>query len=208
MMEKFLALLERFVAAHELLAKNSERPVAVIGEVVSTLEEVKPDPDAEAKPTRKPRTTKPKAAPAKEPEPEEEEEPKAKAKAKAKAPDLDTLRDEIKTMAAKIGADGAEVIDEMMDDLLAKYKARTVSRVADEDVAEFHRELSIIAARDKTIALQSHVDDCDNNKCVKEFAELLEEFNVADVEKLADDDVAEFLALAKELVGKYYEIED
>ena len=126
MMEKFLALLERFVAAHELLAKNSERPVAVIGEAVQTVKSDPVEEEEPAKPTRKPRATKPKAAPAKEPEPEEEEEePKAKAKAKAKAPDLDTLRDEIKTMATHIAEGDSDECADEFDDLLDDFKVRT-----------------------------------------------------------------------------------
>lgn len=153
MMEKFLALLERFVVAHELIAANSAKTTLIekVGDVVRA-EETVAEPEQKA-PAKRTRTTKPKAAPAKEPEPEEEEEPKAKAKAKAKAPDLDTLRDEIKTMA-------------------------------------------------------THIAEGDSDECADEFDDLLEDFKVRTVTKLVDDDVEEFHALAKELVGKYYEIED
>jgi hypothetical protein len=157
MMEKFLALLERFVVAHELLAKNSPRTTLIekVGDIVVATEGPKVEEEAEepAKPTTKPRTTKPKAAPAIEPEPEEEEEPAPKAKAEAKAPDIDTLRDEIKTMA-------------------------------------------------------THIAEGDSDECADEFDDLLEDFKVRTVTKLRDDDVEEFHTLAKELVGKYYEIED
>ena len=158
MMEKFLALLERFVVAHELLAKNSSRTTLIekIGDVVAATEGPKVEEEAEepAKPTRKPRATKPKAAPAKEPEPEEEEEPKELAKKpRGGKKDLDTLRDEIKTMA-------------------------------------------------------THIAEGDSDECADEFDDLLDDFKVRTVTKLVDDDVEEFHALAKELVGKYYEIED
>ena len=153
MLDKFLVLLERFVVAHELIAANSAKPVAVMGELVGgssgSADVAEPEQKAPAKRTR---AAKPKATP--EPEPEQEEEPKPKAKAKAKeAPDLDTLRDEIKTMA-------------------------------------------------------THIAEGDSDECADEFDDLLDDFKVRTVTKLADDDVEEFHALAKELVGKYYEIED
>ena len=151
MLEKMLVLLERFVVAHELIAANSVRVTGPAGEVAAA-----PEPEPEQKATAKrTRTAKPKAAPEPEPEQEEEEEaPKPKAKAKAKeAPDLDTLRDEIKTMA-------------------------------------------------------THIAEGDSDECADEFDDLLDDFKVRTVTKLADDDVEEFHALAKELVGKYYEIED
>lgn len=149
MMDKFLALLERFVVAHELLAANSAKTTLIekVGDVVRAEETVaEPEQKAPAKRTRAP--AKPKAAPV-----EEEEQPAPKAKVKAKAPDLDTLRDEIKTMA-------------------------------------------------------THIAEGDSDECADEFDDLLEDFKVRTVTKLADDEVEEFHTLAKELVGKYYEIED
>ena len=148
MLDKFLVLLERFVVAHELIAANSAKPVAVAGELVSTLEAAEPEQKAPAKRTR---TAKPKATP--EPEPEQEEEPeeeapKPKAKAKAKeAPDLDTLRDEIKTMATHIAEGDSDECADEFDDLLEDFKVRTVTKLADDDVAEFHAEAKKIVAK-------------------------------------------------------------
>ena len=76
MLDKFLVLLERFVVAHELIAANSAKPVAVASEAPAAPEAAEREPKATAKRTR---TAKPKAAP--EPEPE----PKAKAKSKKAA---------------------------------------------------------------------------------------------------------------------------
>lgn len=148
MLDKFLVLLERFVVAHELIAANSAKPVAVLGEVVSTPEDAEPEQKAPAKRTR---ATKPKAAPEPEPEPEQEEEeeaPKPKAKAKAKyEPDLDTLREEIKTMATHIAEGDSDECADEFDDLLEDFKVRTVTKLNDDDVGEFHAEAKKIVSK-------------------------------------------------------------
>ena len=150
MLDKFLALLERFVVAHELIAANSAKPAAVISQVVSgpaaNDEAAEPEQKAPAKRTR---ATKPKAAPEPEPEQEEEEEaPKPKAKAKAKeATDLDTLRDEIRTMATHIAEGDSDECADEFDDLLEDFKVRTVTKLADDDVEEFHAEAKKIVSK-------------------------------------------------------------
>ena len=150
MLDKFLVLLERFVVAHELIAANSAKPAAVIGQVVSgpaaNDEAAEPEQKAPAKRTR---TTKPKAAPEPEPEQEEEEEaPKPKAKAKAKSePDLDTLREEIKTMATHIAEGDSDECADEFDDLLEDFKVRTVTKLNDDDVEEFHAEAKKIVSK-------------------------------------------------------------
>lgn len=151
MLEKMLVLLERFVVAHELIAANSAKPDAVISQVVSgpaaAPEAAEPEQKAPAKRTR---TAKPKATPEPEPEQEEEEQeaPKPKAKAKAKeAPDLDTLRDEIKTMATHIAEGDSDECADEFDDLLEDFKVRTVTKLADDDVEDFHAEAKKIVAK-------------------------------------------------------------
>ena len=156
MLEKMLVLLERFVVAHELIAANSAKNTLIekVGDIVVATETVA-EPEQKA-PAKRTRTTKPKAAPEPEQEEEEEEEeaPKPKAKSKAKSePDLDTMREEIKTMA-------------------------------------------------------THIAEGDSDECADEFEDLLEDFKVRSVTKLADDDVEEFHAEAKKIVSKYYELED
>ena len=148
MLEKMLVLLERFVVAHELIAANSAKPVAVVGELVGgasgSADVVEPEQKTPAKRTR---TTKPKAAPEPEPEQEEEEEaPKPKAKAKS-APDLDTLREEIKTMATHIAEGDSDECADEFDDLLEDFKVRTVTKLADDDVEEFHAEAKKVVSK-------------------------------------------------------------
>ena len=156
MLEKMLVLLERFVVAHELIAANSAKPAAVVGEVAEpglvqwarasgSADVAEPEQKAPAKRTR---AAKPKAAPEPEPEQEDEEAPKPKAKAKAKeAPDLDTLRDEIKTMATHIAEGDSDECADEFDDLLEDFKVRTVTKLADDDVEEFHAEAKKIVSK-------------------------------------------------------------
>ena len=146
MLDKFLELLERFVVAHELIAANSTKPAAVVGEAAAAPEVAEHEPKAPAKRTR---TTKPKAAPEPEPEQEEEEEaPKPKAKAKAKeAADIDTLREEIKTMATHIAEGDSDECADEFDDLLEDFKVRTVTKLNDDDVEDFHAEAKKIVSK-------------------------------------------------------------
>lgn len=148
MLEKMLVLLERFVVAHELIAANSAKPAAVVGEAAAAPEAAEPEQKPAAKRTR---TAKPKAAPEPEPEPEQEEEeeaPKPKAKAKAKGPaDIDALRDEIKTMATHIAEGDSDECADEFDDLLEDFKVRTVTKLADDDVEEFHAEAKKIVSK-------------------------------------------------------------
>lgn len=146
MLEKIMVLLERFVVAHELIAANSAKPAAVISQVVSgpaAPEAAEPEPKA---PTKRGRPAKSKAEP--EPEPEQEEAPKPKAKAKAKeAADIDTLREEIKTMATHIAEGDSDECADEFDDLLEDFKVRTVTKLNDDDVEEFHAEAKKIVSK-------------------------------------------------------------
>ena len=149
MLEKMLVLLERFVVAHELIAANSAKPAAVISPVVSGPAANEEAAEPEQKPAAKrTRTTKPKATPEPEPEQEEEEAPKPKAKAKAKeATDLDTMRDEIKTMATHIAEGDSDECADEFDDLLEDFKVRTVTKLDDDDVEDFHAEAKKIVSK-------------------------------------------------------------
>ena len=146
MLDKFLELLERFVVAHELIAANSAKPVAVASEVAAAPEAAEPEQKA---PAKRGRPAKSKAEPEPEPEQEEEEEaPKPKAKAKAKeATDLDTLREEIKTMATHIAEGDSDECADEFDDLLEDFKVRTVTKLADDDVEDFHAEAKKIVSK-------------------------------------------------------------
>ena len=46
------------------------------------------------------------------------------------------------------------------------------------------------------------------DECCDEFDDLLEDFKVRNVSKLQDDDIEDFHADLKDLVGKYFELED
>ena len=144
MLDKFLALLERFVVAHELIAANSAKTTLIekVGDVVTAIEapvekeqqKAKPEEDdladddePEEKPkTRKPRTAKPKAEP---------------------EPDLDKLREEIEVMAKHIGSGDSDDCADELDDLLDEYDARSVKKLKDLQVQEFHKELKAIVAK-------------------------------------------------------------
>ncbi|EAW4195720.1 hypothetical protein FFV02_22965 [Salmonella enterica] len=67
------------------------------------------------------------------------------------------------------------------------------------DVAKLREEIRTIA---KAIAVG------DSDECADKFDELLEDYKVRTVNKLADEDVEAFHKDATKLVGKYYEIED
>lgn len=152
MLDKFLALLERFVLAHEILAdaaqaqagkgvpvqpilggeeEKSAQELPVEGENVIDAKPAKKvdlvDDDPEEKPkTRKPRQPKPKAEP---------------------EPDLAKLREEIEVMAKHIGSGDSDDCADELDDLLDEYDARSVKRVKDDEVQEFHKELKAIVAK-------------------------------------------------------------
>ncbi|EKB6958503.1 hypothetical protein OOY80_003778 [Salmonella enterica subsp. enterica serovar Cerro] len=67
------------------------------------------------------------------------------------------------------------------------------------DVAKLREDIKTIA---KAIAAG------DSDECADKFDELLEDYKVRTVTKLADEDVEAFHKDATKLVGKYYEIEE
>ena len=149
MLEKMLVLLERFVVAHELIAANSVRVTGPAGESVYVAD-IDPGKEPEQKaPAKRTRATKPKATP--EPEPEQEEEevrittPKSRKDKGEK--DLDTLREEIKTMATHIAEGDSDECADEFDDLLEDFKVRTVTKLNDDDVEEFHAEAKKIVSK-------------------------------------------------------------
>lgn len=150
MLEKMLVLLERFVVAHELIAANSAKPAAVLDADLFAASAVPEAAEPEQKaPAKRTRAAKPKAAP--EPEPEQEEEevrittPKSRKDKGEK--DLDTLREEIKTMATHIAEGDSDECADEFDDLLEDFKVRTVTKLNDDDVEEFHAEAKKIVSK-------------------------------------------------------------
>lgn len=96
--------------------------------------------------------------------------------------------------------------DDLADDEEPEEKPKRKPRQAkpkDEpkgpDVAKLREEIKTIA---KAIAAG------DSDECADKFDELLEDYKVRTVTKLADEDVEAFHKDATKLVGKYYEIEE
>lgn len=156
MLDKFLALLERFVVAHELIAANSARTVTVtqVGELSETVAKT----DAAAKPRGRAGKAQAKEeadddeekAPAKTTRTRKTAEPAAKtgrAGGKAKGPDL---RAEIGEMAKKavegddLDDDDADDLVDKFDDLLEEFEVKNVKELDDDQVADFHKELKAI----------------------------------------------------------------
>lgn len=164
MLQAFLVLLERFVVAHELIAANSSKKQA-LEEQLSQLcsesaaptdglkelmgrprlstelavegEDVIDTPAAEEKPKRKPKTTKP----APEPEDDLADEPEDKG------PDLSVLRDEIKMMAKHVAAGESDKCADLFDELLEEFKVRTVPKLTDDQVEDFHKQAKALVAK-------------------------------------------------------------
>lgn len=134
MLETIIKLLERFVVAHELIAANSAKTTLIekVGDVVHAVEKStggdKPqDEETEDKPAKKTR------APRKAAEP--------------KGPDLDKLRDEIKTIAKAIAAGDSDDCADKFDDLLDEYHVRTVTKLPDEDIESFHKSAKTLVGK-------------------------------------------------------------
>ncbi|QHJ79733.1 MAG: hypothetical protein [Caudoviricetes sp.] len=148
-LEKFLALVERFVVAHELIAANSAKQQATLTVANHTTQPVelkvegediidtkavkggsKPEPEDDLdddEPKRKPRQAKPKDEP--------------------KGPDVAALREEIKTIAKAIAAGDSDECADKFDELLEDYKVRTVTKLADEDVEAFHKDATKLVGK-------------------------------------------------------------
>lgn len=139
MLDKFLALLERFVVAHELIAANSaKQPDITVGplsaETIAELERTSGKSTGgllkagdEPKTVKaKPRQTKPKTS---------------------DEPDIDKLRAEIVLMAQHIGSGDSDDCNDELDDLLDDYDARSVQKLKDSQLPDFHKELKAIVAK-------------------------------------------------------------
>lgn len=141
MLDKFLALLERFVVAHELIAANSAPQKALSAELVTSDKEETPakgngaaGSSAKAKPGRKPATKK---EPDPEDEPAPEEKPKRGRKAAADGVDCAALREEIADIDDALNdGDSNEAVDEF-DDLMDEYGAKKLKDLQDEDLEAF-----------------------------------------------------------------------
>lgn len=151
MLDKFLALLERFVVAHELIAANSAKQPAVITVANDTTKPVEIKVEGEdvidTKPAKKQKQEEDDLA-----DDEPEEKPKRaprKAKVKEDVPEVDLtkIKDELVQMAQHIGSGDSDECDNEFQDLLDEYDVRSVKKLPDSKVEKFHRELKDIVAR-------------------------------------------------------------
>lgn len=155
MLDKFLVLLERFVVAHELIAANSAKQTVLgkVGDVLRATETTTKEVPVEGedvidiKAGGADRHIDDVAAEIlEEEEREEEEKPKTrkprqtKPKDEPKGPDVAKLREEIKTIAKAIAAGDSDECADKFDELLEDYKVRTVTKLADEDIKDFHKD--------------------------------------------------------------------
>lgn len=149
MIEKFYALLERFVIAHELIAANSGSKVIAPG-ADNPAPAYKEDAPTKASRTRK--------APAKKEEPEDDEpEEKTTTKkrgGKTEAPAKTTRGKKGTDKRAAIGEmakaavegdglddDDADALVDKFDDLLEDFEVKNVKELDDDQVDEFHDAL-------------------------------------------------------------------
>lgn len=67
-------------------------------------------------------------------------------------------------------------------------------------------DLDALRAEIKTMA--EAIGEGDSDECADNFDDMLDEFDARNIGKIKDEDVAEFHGLLKEMVAKFYEIED
>lgn len=131
MFEQIVNLITRGVVALETIAKHYETVGAAVGKQEDkkpskAKKEVVEDDDDEAE-----APAKTKKAP-------------AKGKGKKDADPLAEMRDEIKQYAAIIaGGDDDDANDEF-DDLLEAFEIKSIAKLEDDDVEDFHTELKEI----------------------------------------------------------------
>lgn len=146
MLDQFLKLLERFVVAHELIAANSVKQVAVAETATITptvakeptkeipvegedIVDTKPAEEEEEKRKRKPRKVK-----VEEPTPEPEEA------------DYQSLRDQIQAIDDAINEGPSDAACDDSDELLEEFtgKKMKIAAIKDEDLAEYLERLTAI----------------------------------------------------------------
>lgn len=151
MFEQIVNLITRGVVALEIIAKHYETVGAAVGKQEDkkpskAKKEVVEDDDAEDEAPAKTKKVPAKGKAKKEAEDEKPAKGK-KATAKGKGKDADPLaemRDEIKQYAAIIaGGDDDDANDEF-DDLLEAFEIKSIAKLEDDDVEDFHRDLKEI----------------------------------------------------------------
>ncbi len=170
-LEKFLALVERFVEAHvrlaeaqEVIAANSVKPKSVgaltvdvsttgVEAVNEALAKAKKELNVEGEDVIDTKPAKPEPEDDLADDEEPEEKPKTrkprqtKPKEEPKGPDVAALREEIKTIAKAIAAGDSDECADKFDELLEDYKVRTVTKLADEDVEAFHKDATKLVGK-------------------------------------------------------------
>lgn len=161
MFEQIVNLITRGVVALEVIAKHYETVGAAVGKQEDkkpskAKKEVVEDDDAEdeapAKTKKAPAKGKAKKEVVEDDDDEEAEDEKpakakkapAKGKGKKDADPLAEMRDEIKQYAAIIaGGDDDDANDEF-DDLLEAFEIKSIAKLEDDDVEDFHKDLKEI----------------------------------------------------------------
>ncbi len=218
-LEKFLALVERFVVAHELIAANSAKPKyegPLAGEqlVSGGVKEL----PVEGEDVIGAKAVKGGVGPKPEPEDDlDDEEPEEKPKRKPrqtkpkdepKGPDVAKLREEIKTKAQAIGVGDSDDVADALEALLDKFNSRTVTKIKDEQVPDFAEGLQPIYIDLLHFENGQMATAMKKTEGADEFNDLLDKYDVSKVKELPDADVEAFHSEAKKLVSKYYDIED
>lgn len=157
MLDQFLKLLERFVVAHELIAANSAKQVAIaeveeltaetkagVARAVVKAEATKEIPVegediVDTKPAEEEKTKrKPRKAKVEEPAPEPEEE--------KEEVDYKSLRDQIQAIDDAINEGPSDAACGDSDELLEEFtgKKMKIAAIKDEDLAEYLERLTAI----------------------------------------------------------------
>lgn len=184
MLDKFLALLERFVVAHELIAANSGNKKTSVGEMtvdVTTtgIEAVNAAIEA-----------------AKKELPVEGEDV------------IDTPKLTVETVVTKpvtVRAKPKQEEDDLADDepeekpKTRKPRATKAKAEPEPDLAKLREEIEVMA---------KHIGSGDSDDCADELDDLLDEYDARSVKRIKDDEVQKFHKELKAIVAKYYDIEE
>ncbi|ENK0369608.1 hypothetical protein AB2Y34_004497 [Salmonella enterica] len=165
MLEQFIKLFERFVAAHELIAANSAKqaPNKSVSEMtvdvsVAGVETVKKELSKALKEVEKAKELPVEGESIVDTKPAEEEKPKRKPrKAKAEEPapepeeekeevDYQSLRDQIQAIDDAINEGPSDAACDDSDELLEEFtgKKMKIAAIKDEDLAEYLERLTAI----------------------------------------------------------------
>lgn len=160
MFEQIVNLITRGVVALETIAKHYETVGAAVdkqeakkapakGKAKEVVEDDDAEDEAPAKTKKAPAKGKAKKEAVEDDDADDEEEApakskKAKGKGKKDADPLAEMRDEIKQYAAIIaGGDDDDANDEF-DDLLESFEIKSIAKLEDDDVEDFHKDLKEI----------------------------------------------------------------